>query len=168
MKLVVQIIKILPEGPVYAHCDIPCGIYDPTPAQIAAHTVLRMTQLLTEIKIPDEDDVDAIEYTKHHNSVARMIVVKEDHAEIVKHDVGVIWGDYFKEENVKGTPELHAKVFKIMKLASKTKQEVNIDAANELIVAVQEFSEIFYKSKDLEVIKIPSGYPTGGEIISHK
>ncbi len=147
--------KLLPSKPVYAHCDIPCGIYDPYMAQIAAHTVLRMTKLLKDA----EGDT---------HKITRLTKVKEEHAQTVKHEVVVIWGDYFKEENIKDVPNLHDKVWKILKLASKTKQEVNEQAAQDLLSAVQEFAEIFWKSKGLVPVRIPSGYPTEGEIVSHK
>lgn len=155
MKLINFFIKLLPAKPIYAHCDIPCGIYDPYIAQMAAHTVLRMTKLITEAK-------------GDTHKISRLTKVKEEHAEIVKHEVIVIWGDYFKEENSKEVPNLADKVWKILKLASKTKQNVDDQAAQELLVAVQEFAEIFWKSKELTPTRVPSGYPTEGEIVSHK
>jgi len=150
-----SLIKFLPTRPVYAHCDIPCGIYDPHAAQMAAHTVLRMTQLIREAK---DDPV----------KLARLAHVKEEHAEIVKHEVTVIWGDYFKEENSKDVPDLSDKVWKILKLASKCKQGTDEAVAQELLTAVQEFAEIFWKSKGLEPVRIPSSYPTEGVIVLHK
>ena len=155
MKLLDSLIKLLPAKTVFAHCDIPCGIYDPYPAQIAAHTVLRMTRL-----IQDSDESE--------KQTSRLINIKEEHAEIVKREITIIWGDYFKEENSKGVPDLAEKVWKILKLASKAKQTVDEKLAQDLLAAVQEFAEIFWKSKGLEPVRIPSGYPTEGEIVSHK
>ena len=147
--------KFLPTQTAYAHCDIPCGIYDPHNAQMAAHTVIRMTNLIKEAK----DDV---------HKIARLTRVKEEHAELVKHEVRIIWGDYFKEENLKDYPNLHGLVFKIMKLASKAKQEVDLKTANELLSAVQEFAENFWKSKGRQTVRVKSGYPTEGEIVLPK
>ena len=155
MRILDHVIKFLPTRPVYAHCDIPCGIYDPTPAQIAAHTVLRMTQLIKEAK---DDSV----------KLARLAYVKEEHAEIVKHEVTVIWGDYFKEENSKNMPDLADHVWQTLKLASKAKQEVDLEVAKALLAHVQVFAEMFYQSKDLESVRVPSGYPTEGEMVVHK
>lgn len=149
------VLNLLPTQIAYAHCDIPCGIYDPHLAQMATHTVLRMTNLIKEAK----DDV---------HKIARLTRVKEEHAELVKHEVRIIWGDYFKEEHLKEYPNLHELVFKIMKLASKTKQEVNLENANELLSKVQEFAEIYWKSKGREVVRTKSGYPTEGEIVLPK
>ena len=150
-----SLIKFLPTRPVYAHCDIPCGIYDPHAAQMAAHTVLRMTQLIREAK---DDPV----------KLARLAHVKEEHAEIVKHEVTVIWGDYFKEENSKNMPDLADHVWQTLKLASKAKQKVDIEVAKALLAHVQVFAEMFYQSKGMESVRIPSGYPTEGEIVTHK
>ncbi len=144
--------KFFPPKEIYAHCDIPCGIYDPHNAQVASHTVIRMTNLINEKK-------DSV------HDVARLTKVKEDHAETVKHDVRVIWGDYFKPEHLEKFPGLHELVFKIMKLASKTKQEVSVEASQELLEKVQEFAEIFWKSKDIPSKKIKAPYPSGGEIV---
>lgn len=155
MKILSIVFNLLPIQTAYAHCDIPCGIYDPHNAQMATHTVIRMVNLINEAK----DDV---------HKITRLTKVKEEHAELVKHEVRIIWGDYFKEEHLKQYPNLHDLVFKIMKLASKTKQEVNLEAANELLSKVQEFAEIFWKTKDRKTVRVKSGYPTEGEIILPK
>lgn len=161
------IIKFFPIKTVYAHCDIPCGIYDPTPAQIAAHTVIRMANLINELKASSlEPSFD--ERKKIIHRISRLTKVKEEHAELVKHEIRIIWGDYFKEENLKDYPDLHKLVFKIMKLSSRVKQEVDPEDTRQLLSAVQEFAEIFFKSKGLTPVRIPSGFPTEGEIVSHK
>lgn len=147
--------KFLPLKTIYAHCDIPCGIYDPYAAQLAAHTVIRMTKMIQEAG----DDL---------SKVHRMMNVKEDHAEIVKKEVRVIWGDYFKPEMIEKFPDLHNLVFEIMKLASKTKQNVDIDAANQLLSKVQEFVEIFFKTKELTPKRVKSAFPTEGEMVIYE
>ncbi len=163
-----KLIKLLPSKPVYAHCDIPCGIYDPHAAQMAAHTILRMTKLLIEVEVPEGEKIENIEYTKHHNTVARMIVVKEKHGEMVEHELVTLWADYFKEEHLKDYPELHDKVWKAIKLTGKVRQNIDLEAAQELLKNVQEIAEIFWKTKGMEPVRIPSGYPTEGEIVTHK
>ena len=163
-----KLIKILPSKPVFAHCDIPCGIYDPYPAQMAAHTVLRMTKLLIEQKVPMDDDTKEHEYTEHHNTVVRIIKVKEEHAEICKREITVLWGDYFKEEHLKDYPDLHDLIWKTLKLASKTKQKIDLEAAQSLLKNTQKIAEIFWKTKGMEPVKVPSGYPTEGEMVTHR
>jgi len=156
------LVKLLPLHTAYAHCDIPCKIYDPTPAQIAAHSVIRMMQMIEEA---NKEEMGEAKYIMH---ISRLTHVKEEHAEIVKREVRVIWGDYFKEEQIKQFPTIHELVHNIMLSASATKQEVNMEEARKLLSLVQEFAEIFYKTKGFEIIRIPSGFPTEGEIVTHK
>lgn len=155
MRITDFFLRILPVATIYAHCDIPCGIYDPHEAQLAAHTVIRMTDLLSEA---GEDT----------HKIARLTRVKEDHAEKIKHEVRVIWGDYFKPEHLEKFPELHQLVFEIMKFASEAKQNVDKEAADQLLSKVQEFAEIFYKSKGATPKRVKSLYPTEGEIVTYE
>jgi len=152
--------RISPPRPIYAHCDIPCGIYDPHLAQLAAHTVIRMTNLITDL--PDEDSKE------REHKLTRLTAIKEEHAELVKKEVRVIWGDYFKPEHLEKHPKLHELVFDIMKLASKARQEINLEASQQLLVQVQEFAEIFFKTKGVDPIRIKTVYPTEGEIVIYK
>lgn len=156
--------KLFPPQVAHAHCDIPCGIYDPHEAQMAAHTVLRITQMIDELKAPAEEP-SFDDRKKIISQVSRLTCVKEDHAEIVKHQVRIIWGDYFKQEQLTKYSDLHDLVFRIMKTASKAKQSVDMDAAGELVTMTQEFAEIFWKSKDRKTKRVASGYPTEGEIV---
>lgn len=147
-----------------AHCDIPCGIYDPHYAQIAALTVVRMNQLIDALELPAEGK-DKAAQAKYHNSLSRYILVKEEHAELCKREVRVIWGDYFKPEHVEKYPTLHADVWNILKLAGKNKQEVNMQAAQDLLAAVQKFAETFWGSKGSKTARVPSGQAVGGELV---
>jgi len=166
-NLLVFLSKILPTQIAYGHCDIPCGIYDPHLAQMAAHTVIRMTNLINDLKA-SSDNPAFEERKKIISQIARLTRVKEEHAELVKHEVRILWGDYFKEEHLKQYPELNDFVFRTMKLASKARQEINIDAANQLLSVVQEIAEIFWKTKNIQSAKIKSPYPSGGIIIIPK
>lgn len=156
MNLLKKFFSVFKVKGAYAHCDIPCGIYDPYAAQLAAVTVVRMTEMIVQA---DQKDKELI----HH--LARLTRVKEEHAEIVKREVRIIWGDFFKPEHVETNPELHALVFEIMKLASKSKQTVAIEVANNLVSKVQEFAALFWKTKGVktQVVKAPS--PSGGEMV---
>ena len=124
----------------YAHCDIPCGIYDPTPAKIAADTVAKMVEKITAL------DKAATDFGTRGNFV-RMVVVKEQHAEICKKELQVLWSDYFKPEHVEKFPKLHDTFWKALKLASKNKQSVDAQAAADLQAAVKEISDMFYATK---------------------
>ncbi len=147
---------------LHAHCDIPCGIYDPHSAQIAALSVVRMNQLINDLPKPGTDDKARETYV---HQMSRYVKVKEDHAEICKHELRVLWGDYFKPDHLKQFPELHTTFWDAMKLASKTRTEVNLDAANQLLAKVQQIAEIFWKSKGVETRKQPSNQNAKGELV---
>ena len=148
---------------VHAHCDIPCGIYDPHLAQIAALTCVRMNQLIADLKQPDSNDKGA--WDAYSNSLSRYVTVKEEHAELAKHEVRIIWGDYIKPEHLEQHSDLHATVFNIMKLGSKVRQNVDMQAAQDLLAEVQKFAEVFWQTKDASTAKQPSRQAVGGEIV---
>jgi nickel superoxide dismutase len=129
-----------PSTVAHAHCDIPCGIYDPAEAVLAARTVARMVELIG--KLPEGSTAVA-----DRNTFVRCIAVKEQHAEKVKHEVQVIWSDYFKPEHLAAFPELHTKVWSLLKLAGKCKQTVDAQAAADLEAAVKEFADMFWATK---------------------
>lgn len=145
-----------------AHCDIPCGIYDPHLMQIGALTVIRMNQLIEALEAPGDDKAALARY---HNSLTRYVLVKEEHAELVKREVRVIWGDYFKPEHVEKAPDLHNTVWNILKLAGKCRQEVNMQAAQDLLAATHTFAEAFWASKGAKTQKVPSLQAVGGELV---
>lgn len=167
MKPLDLLIKIFPSRPVYAHCDIPCGIYDPHIAQMAAHTVIRMTNFLKDLHA-SSDNAPFEERKKIIHDIARVTKVKEEHAELCKREITTLWGDYFKPEHLEKFPELHDLVWKTLKLASKCKQNIDPEAAEELLANTQKIAEIFWKTKDKEPVRVSSGYPTEGEIVTHK
>jgi len=129
-----------PATVAYAHCDIPCGIYDPTPAKIAADTVAKMVEKITALPANATDNAN-------RQSFVRLVVVKEEHAEICKKELQVLWSDYFKPEHVEKYPKLHETFWKALKLASKNKQNVDAQAAADLQAAVKEISDIFWATK---------------------
>jgi nickel superoxide dismutase len=129
-----------PSITVYAHCDIPCGIYDPHAAELAARTVARMVELIGQLPKENPSEADRAKFV-------RCVMIKEQHAEIVKREVQVIWSDYFKPEHLERYPDLHDRVWKILKLAGKNKQNIDAKAAAELEAAVKEFSDIFWSTK---------------------
>lgn len=131
---------LAPKTVVRAHCDVPCGIYDPAGAVTAARTVARMVELIGQIEPGSTALAD-------RNKFVRCITVKEQHAELVKHEVQVIWSDYFKPEHLAANPDLHTKVWNLLKLAGKNKQSIDAEAAAQLEASVKEFAEIFWSTK---------------------
>jgi len=146
--------------PARAHCDIPCGIYDPITAQIAALTVIRMVDLMTDLEEthPDKD-------LSFHNSLARYVAVKEEHAIKCKEEIRVIWGDYIKPNHVKEFPEVHALVHKIMQLGSKSRQTVSRETAVQLLEAVNQFAGMFWKTKGIATKRAKAPYAPAEEVV---
>jgi len=155
---------VSPPEPAYAHCDIPCGIYDPHEAQISALTALRMDQLIAEAAAPAAD-AKAEERSAYVAKLARYTAVKESHSERVKSEIRVIWGDYFTADHAKQFPQIHELTFKILKQASKVRQGTQLADAQELLKLVQEFSEIFWQTKGAKTKRQPSLQKSGGEIV---
>ena len=156
--------RISPPRVAEAHCDIPCGIYDPHNAQIAAHTVIRMVQLAQNLEDPGSGGgkEQALAYA---NTLGRYVAVKEEHAKIVEHELTVLWTDYFKPEHLEQYPNLHDLFRKTMKLTSTVKQQVSMEASQSLLAGCQEVAEIFWASKGVKTRRQPSNQPTGGEIV---
>lgn len=140
------LVQLLPTKPVYAHCDIPCGIYDPHTAQLAAQTVQKMVGLINELK-PSSEEPPFEERKKIISQISRLTRVKEDHAELCKREVLILWTDYFKEEHLEKFPDLHDLVWKTTKLCSDNKRVVDEAKAQELVEAVDKIAEIFSATK---------------------
>lgn len=138
--------KLLSVRIAYAHCDVPCGIYDPKPAQIAAATVLKMVQLISEL--PSQNPT-----VNDRNKFVRCVLTKEEHARKCKEELLILWTDYFKLEHLVQFPNLHEVFWKAAKLCSKNKQEVNLQSAQELVKAVDQIAEIFQKAKNATLKK---------------
>lgn len=140
-----------------AHCDIPCGIYDPSTAQIAALTVVRMMDLMADLaKGENKNNID------FHNSMERYITVKEEHAEKAKQEIRIIWGDYFKKDKHPNVDEL---VHKIMQLGSKARQTADRETGLALVEAINQFAEIFWGTKDVKTKKAKAPYAPALEMI---
>ena len=143
-----------------AHCDIPCGIYDPSTAQIAALTVVRMMDLMADLEGKGSDNG-----TSYHKSMARYIDVKEEHAEIAKHEVRVIWGDYLKAQHIEQHPGIPDLVHKIMQLGSKSRQTADRDAGVQFVEAINEFAQIFWETKGVATKRANAPYAPALEMV---
>lgn len=133
-----------------AHCDIPCGIYDPITAQIAALTVVRMIDLMNGLEGEGKD---------YDNTMSRYIAVKEEHAEQAKHEIRVIWGDFIK------TSDLNELTHQIMQLGSKCRQTKDRSTAVELVEAINQFAEKFWATKGVKTKRAKAPYEPGLELV---
>ena len=157
--------RVAPPATAYAHCDIPCGIYDPHSAQIAALTVVRMVQLIQGLAIP-EDAGGKDAWDTYGMQISRYSAVKEEHARICEHEIIILWTDYFKPEHLAKHSDLHDVVWKACKLTSTVKQQINMDAAQQLLAATQQIAEIFWDTKGVQTKRQPSNQgQVGGELV---
>jgi nickel superoxide dismutase len=143
-----------------AHCDIPCGIYDPITAQIAALTVVRMIDLMNDLE--NKHPGGGLEA---QNSVSRYVTAKEEHAEKAKHEVRVIWGDYIKPQHIEKHPDLHNVVHNIMQLGSKSRQTADRETAVDFVEAINQFAEIFWETKGVAVKRAKAPYAPALEVV---
>jgi len=123
----------------YAHCDVPCGVYETDTLHHGIETVRSMT---TKLK-----DLDGKTDLQSLNSIARMVATKEEWAHKVKTEILILWTDHFKPEHAEKWPDLHEKVWKACKQCSAVKREVNPDAVEKLATMVDEISHRFAESK---------------------
>ena len=147
---------------VSAHCDIPCKIYDPISAQIAVLTMIRMVDLLLEYSTVSDLSLN------QQATINRLVTEKENHGSLVKHEIRVIWGDYFKEPQLSAYPELHELSHEIMLLASSAKQHVDRTTTLKLLDRVNHFTEIFWKTKGVETYTATCPYPPAEVLVYPK
>jgi nickel superoxide dismutase len=132
-----------------AHCDGPCGVYDPAQARVEAESVLQLTKKILDLKKPaDGDDKARLAYK---NTLIRFVAIKEERAELAKHHLLVLWTDYFKPTHLEKYPDLHDLFWKSAKLCSAVKQEISLEHAQELMDNIKRIHEIFWETKGKDV-----------------
>lgn len=119
--------------PVHAHCDLPCGVYDPAQARIEAQSVLQIMQKYASLD--------------HEEDRWRAVFIKEERAELVKHHIWVLWTDYFKPEHVEAHPELHDLVWRVTKQAGACKKSVDPAEGQKLLDLIDELATVFTATK---------------------
>ncbi|HEY0429125.1 MAG TPA: superoxide dismutase, Ni [Pyrinomonadaceae bacterium] len=132
-----------------AHCDGPCGVYDPAQARVEAESVLQLTKKILDLKRPEGDDAKA--HAAYQNTLTRFIAIKETRADLAKHHLLVLWTDYFKPEHLEKYPDLHTTFWKAAKLCSACKQEISLEHAQELMDAIKNVHETFWATKNRDV-----------------
>ncbi|MEM0951490.1 MAG: superoxide dismutase, Ni [Cyanobacteria bacterium P01_H01_bin.74] len=145
---------------VQAHCDIPCKIYDPSTALLAALSVVRLIDIMEE-----KSQQGSQESLSYQNTIARCTFRKEEEAEKVKQEIRVIWGDYFKEPQFTKYPDTNKLVHAIMLKASACKQGVKRQDALDLVELVNQFAENFWGTKGIETQRKTCPYPPALEIV---
>ncbi len=128
-----------------AHCDLPCGVYDPAQARIEAESVKAIQQ-----KYQGNDDPEFR---------TRAILINEQRSELVKHHLWVLWTDYFKPPHFEKYPQLHELVNKATKAAGACGTKGSMDPANgqELLDLIAEIDKIFWETKQALRSTVPYG-----------
>jgi len=133
MRLLARLLA--PKVTAHAHCDLPCGVYDPAQARIEAESVKAIIQ-----KYQDNADPEFR---------TRCLIIKEERSDLVKHHLWVLWTDYFKPPHFEKYPQLHQLFNEATKLAGAagTKGTVEVAKADELLGKIEEISTIFWETK---------------------
>ena len=139
-----MIAKTIPTETVSAHCDGPCGVYDPASARIAAEAVLSMTKKLLALQ-PGAHDHGS------QNTFSRYVAIKEEQAQLAKDELLILWTDYFKPVHLEKYPDLHTTFWNAAKLCSSTKVNVSLEDAEALMAAIEKIHKIFWETKGRDV-----------------
>jgi len=139
----------------YAHCDGPCGVYDPASARIAGEAVLSMTKKMLDLECPDTDNSKAM--ASYLNTMSRYASVKEEQAQLCKSELLVLWTDYFKPAHLEDNPNLHELFWQTAKLCSSCKMEVSLEHAKELLDKIEEIHNLFWQTKNRDVPWMTAG-----------
>lgn len=118
--------------PVYAHCDLPCGVYDPVQARLEAEAV--------------KGAMTKYEGFSDHDK-QRAIIIKEQRAEDVKRHLWVLWTDYFKPEHLSLHENLHDLFWRATKQAGVCKKSLDIADADKLLGLIDEIDAVYVASK---------------------
>jgi len=138
-----------------AHCDGPCGIYDPSSARIAGEAVVSMTNKMLGLKCPEVENADAM--ASYLNTMSRYTAIKEEEAQRCKDELLILWTDYFKPQHLESFPELHEIFWNAAKLCSSCKVEVSVQHCEELMEAIEKIHNIFWSTKNREVAWYTAG-----------
>ncbi len=142
-RLLAAFDRRIPAPAAEAHCDGPCGVYDPASARIAGEAVLSMTKKL--IDLGDGGDLAA------ENTKSRYIAIKEEEAETVKRELNILWHDYFKPNHLEAYPDLHTTFWNAAKQASACKTSVSLEAATELMSQIEAIHNMFWATKGRDI-----------------
>jgi nickel superoxide dismutase len=126
---------LTPTTIVQAHCDLPCGVYDPAQARIEAQSVKAISEKYQANTDPEFR--------------TRALIIKEQRSELVKHHLWVLWTDYFKPAHFEKYPQLHSLFNEATKLAGASGAKGSTDpaVADQLLAKIDEIAKIFAETK---------------------
>jgi nickel superoxide dismutase len=132
---------LAPSRVVYAHCDLPCGVYDPAQARIEAESVKAIQEKYQDAENEKSPGETVTEFKQ------RCIKIKEERADLVKHHLWVLWTDYFKPQHLEKYPQLHEVFWEATKEAGDAKRTVDPKQGQKLLEAIEEIDKIFEQTK---------------------
>ena len=141
-RLLARLDRRNPAPVASAHCDGPCGVYDPASARVAGEAVLSMTKKILDI------DMSA---PGAHNTYIRYVAIKEEEAQVVKDELAILWSDYFKPPHLEAHPDLHDVFWHAIKQASACKVSVDVAACEDLMAKIENIHNIFWSTKGRDV-----------------
>jgi nickel superoxide dismutase len=130
-----------PSRVVHAHCDLPCGVYDPAQARIEAESVKACQEKYQDAENQKKPSETLDDYRQ------RAIQIKEERADLVKHHLWVLWTDYFKPEHVEKFSDLHEKFWQATKLAGESKKSTDPGQGQQLLDAIADIDKVFWETK---------------------
>jgi nickel superoxide dismutase len=131
---------LAPRTTVHAHCDLPCGVYDPEQARIEAESCYKILEKYEQNQDPTFRN--------------RCIHIKEERAELVKQHLDVLWHDYFKPEHLQEFPQLHETFWNAAKQASKVKASTDKAEAQKLLDLIDEVDGFWKKTGGPEKTRV--------------
>jgi nickel superoxide dismutase len=132
-RLLTLLDRLSAPATAYAHCDLPCGVYDPAQARIEAESV----KAIMEKYNSSSDEVFK----------ERAVFIKEERADLVKHHLWVLWTDYFKPDHLEKHPELHSLFWTATKAAGEAKKTTDVAVGQKLLDQIAEIDRIFWETK---------------------
>ena len=134
-----------------AHCDGPCGVYDPASARIAGEAVQSMTKKMIELEENGNKPGNMNTGASYVNTMSRYAAIKEEEAQRCKDELLVLWTDFFKPQHLEENPNLHDIFWNAAKLCSACKVEVSATHAQELMDSIEQIHNLFWTTKGKEV-----------------
>jgi nickel superoxide dismutase len=133
--------RLSPPIAVHAHCDLPCGVYDPAQARIEAQSVKAIQERYQNA----EKVKSGAETVEDYRS--RCLSIKEQRANLVKEHLWVLWTDYFKPDHKEKYPQLHDLFWQATKEAGLAKKSQDPAQGQKLLDLIGEIDTIFWATK---------------------
>ncbi|MBJ24184.1 MAG: superoxide dismutase, Ni [Euryarchaeota archaeon] len=134
-----------------AHCDGPCGVYDPASARIAGEAVQSMTKKMIALEESVAEHDSNPNSASYINTMSRYATIKEEEAQKCKDELLVLWTDFFKPQHLEENPNIHDIFWNAAKLCSACKVEVSVMHAQELMDSIEQIHNLFWATKGKEV-----------------